>query len=468
MTAARVAAPTPRPLRMAPQSRGLAHAFVADQLPAALQPQPNDRLFQVALLWQGKQLIDVARFEPAGKVGPKELPLAGGLLPRSLVPRAQTLPGGDVALLLPTDTVVRIARGETTVSPDELFAAREAEPIEVPFRGLRYVLKLEERVVITSDALQLVGRYLRPEPVQRRALQDRIDPIFLSMIAIGAIVMAFVLGLFRLTLQNDTTLADDPLTKNRPVFTTHLPPPPPVIEKKQPRLAAGGPAGKVGDPKANKPKGGEAGGPKSKHPPALGANVTSFFAALDQAAAASVVLSGSGNGKMKDAIGDLKNSAEAAAGPGGWTTKGDGPGGGGKNLDVHQIGSPEGVPDGTGLEVTLKGKPRTVFQPGVIHVDGDLIPKDVVGRIIRNHWNEIRYCYEKELAKDPNLAGKVAMRFQIGPIGAVITTEVSETSLQNPAAEQCITSSVRRWVFPAPKGGGIVEVQYPFMFESTK
>jgi hypothetical protein len=37
----------------------------------------------------------------------------------------------------------------------------------------------------------------------------------------------------------------------------------------------------------------------------------------------------------------------------------------------------------------------------------------------------------------------------------------------NAKVEQCIAQSVRRWTFPAPEGGGIVVVSYPFVLAQT-
>ena len=50
--------------------------------------------------------------------------------------------------------------------------------------------------------------------------------------------------------------------------------------------------------------------------------------------------------------------------------------------------------------------------------------------------------------------------------GGVAAASTANSSLGNSAVERCINEKVRRWVFPAPKGGGIVLVNYPFHFSS--
>lgn len=37
--------------------------------------------------------------------------------------------------------------------------------------------------------------------------------------------------------------------------------------------------------------------------------------------------------------------------------------------------------------------------------------------------------------------------------------------LGNVRTEQCIVAAVRRWSFPAPDGGGVVIVTYPFALQ---
>jgi hypothetical protein len=38
---------------------------------------------------------------------------------------------------------------------------------------------------------------------------------------------------------------------------------------------------------------------------------------------------------------------------------------------------------------------------------------------------------------------------------------VASSTLSNPELEQCIAARFKSWLFPVPKGGGIVQVTYP-------
>ncbi len=87
------------------------------------------------------------------------------------------------------------------------------------------------------------------------------------------------------------------------------------------------------------------------------------------------------------------------------------------------------------------------------------------GRIAK-HRDEIKYCYEKEInAENPDLAGRVGIRFVIGASGTVSTAGVSSTTLKNANAERCIVDVIQRIQFPQVRGGGIAEVTYPFLFK---
>jgi TonB family protein len=100
--------------------------------------------------------------------------------------------------------------------------------------------------------------------------------------------------------------------------------------------------------------------------------------------------------------------------------------------------------------------------PGQANVRGSL-DKEIIRRIIRRHLNEVKYCYEQELAKDPTLRGRVQVQFTIAASGAVIASVLQNSTLGNARVENCTVQAVRRWEFPYPLGGGIVIVSYPFV-----
>ena len=91
------------------------------------------------------------------------------------------------------------------------------------------------------------------------------------------------------------------------------------------------------------------------------------------------------------------------------------------------------------------------------------LDKDIIRRIVRAHINEVRYCYNQGLVRDPNLKGRVAVQFTIGPTGKVPVAVVQQSSIKDKNVANCVAKAVKRWKFPKPQGGGNVVVTYPFV-----
>ena len=89
--------------------------------------------------------------------------------------------------------------------------------------------------------------------------------------------------------------------------------------------------------------------------------------------------------------------------------------------------------------------------------------KEIIRRIIRRHIDEVKACYEQELTKKPDLAGRIMVQFTIAASGQVIASVLQNSTMANARVENCTVQAVRRWEFPKPLGGGIVIVSYPFV-----
>jgi TonB family protein len=140
----------------------------------------------------------------------------------------------------------------------------------------------------------------------------------------------------------------------------------------------------------------------------------------------------------------------------------------GDTVGVGTLKTGEGARGAPG-SLTLSHPRRAARVPkglriGAVETAGSL-SKEVIRRVIQRHLNEVRFCYEQGLNQQPELAGRVAIRFMVNPAGAVQQAQVASSELNHPATEACIASAVRRWTFPAPDGGGYVTVSYPFLFD---
>ncbi|MDI3289824.1 AgmX/PglI C-terminal domain-containing protein [Polyangium sp. 15x6] len=113
----------------------------------------------------------------------------------------------------------------------------------------------------------------------------------------------------------------------------------------------------------------------------------------------------------------------------------------------------------------LQAKARdaaTQTRPGAMALSGRL-PPEVVRRIIRQNFGRFRLCYENGLRNNPNLQGRVAVRFVIGADGAVSNVGNGGSDMPDGGVVSCIVRSFQGLSFPRPEGG-IVTVVYPIMF----
>lgn len=119
----------------------------------------------------------------------------------------------------------------------------------------------------------------------------------------------------------------------------------------------------------------------------------------------------------------------------------------------HAFGGGEELRDG---KVTMK--------PGTPVTLGSLDP-DIIRSTVREHADQIRSCYESELSRTPGIFGKIVIKWVIDSEGKVVQASTAETKMNNANVEACLASHIRTWVFPKPKGGGVVIVNYPFVFK---
>lgn len=80
---------------------------------------------------------------------------------------------------------------------------------------------------------------------------------------------------------------------------------------------------------------------------------------------------------------------------------------------------------------------------------------------------KIRDCYERALKQQPDLGGKVIVKFTMegkDGKGTVVSGEVAESETDSPFFDACVLKEVAGAEFKAPSGGGTINVTYPFVF----
>jgi TonB family protein len=107
------------------------------------------------------------------------------------------------------------------------------------------------------------------------------------------------------------------------------------------------------------------------------------------------------------------------------------------------------------IERTAKKKTRIKIRPGRVGGKTGLgrIDAGKVQSVFRRRSSAIRTCYEKGLKSNPNLRGKVKIRFTISTSGRVTSIRVASNSTGSSSVANCIIGKVRRWRFPQPEGG---------------
>lgn len=161
---------------------------------------------------------------------------------------------------------------------------------------------------------------------------------------------------------------------------------------------------------------------------------------------------------LLDAVAPCDDDCEGF-GAGGLGLRGVGQGGGGIGVGgIGSIGGGAGRGPGYGKGSGRMGR----VGRGEATTSGRL-PKEVIGRIVRNNLGRVRFCYEQALLREPNREGKVTVLFVIGTEGAVTSTKIDSSDVDDPELERCVTDVFDKMAFPKPEGG-IVTVRYPLVF----
>ena len=201
-----------------------------------------------------------------------------------------------------------------------------------------------------------------------------------------------------------------------------------------------------------------------------------FAGAGGSSGAAGSILGGGGGGSLSGTLSNVIGTAgagSATAGLAGFGIRGGGPltgGGMGTSRGIAGIGTAGrggggGMGYGSGVGIGGHGNRNLIgFSTPVVM---GALPREVIQKVINENKQQIRYCYEVELQRKQDLEGKVGVKWIIAATGMVAKVMVTESTLKNKNVENCIMAKIQGWKFPAPAGGGIVEVNYPFVFRAS-
>ena len=171
---------------------------------------------------------------------------------------------------------------------------------------------------------------------------------------------------------------------------------------------------------------------------------------------------------LEGGVGGLLGAKGVQMGAGGLGSRGSGLGGGGTANGLGGMGNKgsgrgsSGYGSGAGSygKKSSRGLSKIGGQPIIMGA----LDKSLIDAVIKRNMNQIRYCYQRELTKNPSLGGKIVVKFTIAKDGSVSKASIKSSSMGNSQVENCIAGRFMQFKFPEPKGGGIVIVSYPFIF----
>ncbi len=138
--------------------------------------------------------------------------------------------------------------------------------------------------------------------------------------------------------------------------------------------------------------------------------------------------------------------------------------GAGEQAKIDDLGT-RGVVGGAGKGGRKKAEARVVARvssAAMQEFDSDSRSQSDIKKKMRRRLGGIKRCYEKRLKRNPELRGKVVIRFVIHPGGKVIEVEIIENTSGDPELANCIRSIVKGIRFGATDGGETA-VTYPFI-----
>ena len=163
-------------------------------------------------------------------------------------------------------------------------------------------------------------------------------------------------------------------------------------------------------------------------------------------------------------LGSVLKDAGSGSGEGGLGS------GGGKSVDIGGVGTKGRGSGAEGYGTVRLGRK----QEALVALAGDddvevrgQLDKALVRRIVERNKQQLSFCYDTKLnlsQRKGRRSGRVAVNWRIAPSGRVVKTTLLSSTMNDAQFERCILDRIRTWVFPEPKGGGYVNVEWPFTF----
>lgn len=86
-----------------------------------------------------------------------------------------------------------------------------------------------------------------------------------------------------------------------------------------------------------------------------------------------------------------------------------------------------------------------------------------IQKVVRERFDAFRACYEKALAKNPKISGKISLEFDLAPDGSTYDARLAGASVPDPVFQGCLVDEVAKLRFPEPLDGH-TNIVYPLDF----
>ena len=87
---------------------------------------------------------------------------------------------------------------------------------------------------------------------------------------------------------------------------------------------------------------------------------------------------------------------------------------------------------------------------------------DLAQKILRRNMNQIRYCYQRILIRNPSLKGNVSVIVTVGQNGKVQNALVGQDTVQNKSVSSCVASRFKRMRFSDDLADSQFQVWFQF------
>jgi outer membrane biosynthesis protein TonB len=422
------------------------------------------------------------------RVLPARQPVTIGTSPRNTIPVPQsTLPESYLVFSLQGDRyALEVEQGmegrvQGPQGATELAALVSQGVAKPRAKGWSVPIGEDQRGKIVLGDVSLLWQFVpapaadAPEAALPKAAKGAhfksMDRLFVSVLAVSLFLHSGAyLALASTDLPKEVTLEEIPDRYARVLIPERLPAPPVKEEKK---------AEAVVEQKAEKREA-EA-EKKQESPEQVAQRKAARAAAVAKAVQSKGILKvlgalgpGTGSGAVADVfgsgggIGDVATALSGAGGvavandPGaGAGRKGGGEGGAASIGDLATSGGGK-VGLGTKTEVRVSGS----VAAEEAEIDSSDIDQGKLGAFVRARMGLIKACYENALKRNPNLKGKISIRFTILETGGLAEVTAVQNSVGAPEVAACIVNTMRGWRTQF-RPSGPVTVEYPFVFQAA-